>query len=180
MEFANAFEAFSPTIAPQAMTTRSDYCIKACEHLLRSEQSAFDAYDKAIANELDSPLADALRSIRWQHSLAADKLASHLRQTGGGLDDDFGDGELTPFAKPPDFSEEESILGALKRGEEMIRNFYQSALLHDDVATSCKAMIREELLPPVIEHISSLERLDETACAGTAEALAFGAQKWLR
>lgn len=162
------------------MTTRSDYCIKACEHLLRSEQSAFHAYDKAIANELDSPFADALRSIRWQHSLAADKLASQLRQTGRGLHDEFGDGELTPFVRPPDFSGGESILGALKKGEEMIRNFYQSALLHDDVATSCKAMIREELLPPVIENISSLERLDEAACAGTAETLSNAVQKWLR
>ena len=56
-----------------------------------------------------------------------------------------------------------SAIETLHTGEEAIRNNYQEALLDVDVMTECKRLIREDLLPPVIEHLTALDKLEHAA-----------------
>ena len=62
-----------------------------------------------------------------------------------------------------DFFGPGSAIESLQKGEEAGRKDYQEALTDEEVMPECKEMIREELLPPVIEHIACLEKLEHAA-----------------
>ena len=142
-----------------------EHCIEVCNGLLRGELSAIETYEQAIEKHSDSPAATELRRICSEHSRAANRITANVRQMGG--EPEEGSGAWGVLANAVQGTANlfgaGSALESLKRGEESGRQDYQDALLDDDVMPECKQMIRDELLPPVIEHIASLERLEQTA-----------------
>ncbi len=139
------------------------YCIKVCNDLLQSELSAVETYSQALEKYTEAPVVEELRRICLDHANAAAQLAVKVQDMGGAPENAPGAWEnFTSFVRSAEnLHGEESAIEWLQRGEEMARKHYQSALLDDDVITDSKMIIREELLPSVIHHIASLERLEE-------------------
>ena len=148
-----------------SIESANEHCIEVCNGLLRGELSAIETYEQAIEKHSDSPAATELRRICSEHSRAANRITANVRQMGG--EPEEGSGAWGVFANAVQGTANlfgaGSALESLKRGEEAGRQDYQDALLDDDVMPECKQMIRDELLPPVIEHIASLDRLEQTA-----------------
>lgn len=145
------------------MNATIDHCISICNKLLRGEISAVETYEQAIEKHSDSFAASELQRIHSEHTNAVDRLSAHVREMGG--EPDTTSGAWGTFANAVQgaasmFGEESAIM-ALKAGEESGRDDYQDALRDDEVLHDAKNMIREELLPATISHISSLERLEE-------------------
>jgi hypothetical protein len=147
------------------MNTIHDHCIKICNSLLRNELSAGETYGQALEKYQGTPVADELRRIRSQHAHSAAQLAANIRQMGGEPDRDSGtwgivaatvEGAAILFGS-------DSAISLLAKGEELGRKNYQEALLDDEVMPECKVLIRDELLPLVVNHIASLEKLEQTA-----------------
>lgn len=144
------------------MTTAHDHCISVCNGLLRGELSAVETYGQAIEKYSGAAAVAELRRIRTEHSKAASRLSANVREMGGEPEQDSGAWGLFTAAVQgaANLFGTNSAIESLKRGEIAGRKDYQDALLDDEVMSECKEMIREELLPPVIEHIASLERLE--------------------
>jgi uncharacterized protein (TIGR02284 family) len=149
----------------KSMNTNNDHCISVCNELLRGELSAVETYDQAIEKYADLPAAEELQRIREEHSRAASMLAENVRNMGG--EPEMGSGAWGVFATAVQGTANlfgaNSALESLQKGEEAGRNDYQEALTDDEVMPECKEMIREELLPSVIEHIACLEKLEHAA-----------------
>lgn len=145
------------------MNATIEECIKACNSLLRGELSAIETYDQALEKYADTPAALELSRIRSDHSLAAGRIASCVREMGGEPDKDSGawgtfastvQGTANLFGAG-------SAIESLQKGEEKGRSDYQDALASDKVMQEHKTLIREELLPPVMNHIAALEALQQ-------------------
>lgn len=138
------------------------HCIDVCNGLLRGEIAAVETYGKAIEKYIDSPSIAELRRIRTEHSRAVTLLTENVRSMGGKPDNDSGAWGIFASAvqNTANLLGVDSAVESLKKGEESGRKDYQDALLDDKVMTGCKNLIREELLPPVMNHIASLERLE--------------------
>lgn len=144
------------------MENPQEYCIKVCNSLLRGELSAVETYTQAIDKHGSNAAAGELRRIRSEHSLSANRLSANVRNMGGQPDHDSGAWGIfaTAIQCAANLFGPDSALDSLRRGEEAGRSDYQDALLDDDVLADCKQLIREELLPRVIHHISTLENLE--------------------
>ncbi len=146
----------------ETITPTHDHCIAVCNGLLRGELSAVETYGQAIEKYAGSPVTDELRRIRSDHSRSATWLSANVREMGGEPENDAGAWGLfaTAVQGAANLFGENSAIESLQRGEEAGRKDYQEALLDDDVMTNCKLMIREDLLPPIIEHLASLDKLE--------------------
>lgn len=144
------------------MENPQEHCIKVCNSLLRGELSAVETYAQAIDKHGSGSATKELRRIRSEHSLSANRLSANVRNMGGQPDTDSGAWGIFASAIQcaANLFGPDSAIDSLRRGEEAGRSDYQDALLDDDVLAECKLMIREELLPRVIHHISSLEDLE--------------------
>lgn len=146
------------------MNTINDHCISICNSLLRGELSAGEAYGLAIERYSDHAVAGELRRIRTEHAQSAALLAENVREMGGEPEKDSGAWGI--FAAliqgTADLFGPNSAIDSLRKGEEMGRDDYQDALLDDEVMPECKNLIREELLPTVMNHIVILEKLETT------------------
>jgi uncharacterized protein (TIGR02284 family) len=145
------------------MKPNYSYCIKVCNDLLQSELSAVETYHQAIEKYAGATVTEELRRICLDHARAAAQLAVRVQDMGGEPERTAGawGNFATSVCSTENLYGEESAIEWLQRGEEMARKHYQNALLDDDVVTDTKGIIREELLPSVIHHIASLERLEE-------------------
>lgn len=147
------------------MNATTEECIKVCNSLLRGELSAIETYDQALEKYADTPAANELSRIRSDHSHAAARLATNVREMGGEPENESG--AWGSFANAVQSTANlfgaGSAIESLQKGEEKGRRDYQDALADDDVMTDCKTMIREELLPPIMNHIAALENLQQTA-----------------
>ena len=148
-----------------AVTQPNEHCIDVCNELLRGELSAVETYGQAIDKYAGSSVIKELRRIRAEHSSSATWLSANVREMGGVPDKNSGAWGLfaTAVQGAANLFGEDSAIESLQRGEAAGRKDYQEALLDDEVMTDCKAMIREELLPSIIEHIASLEKLEHVA-----------------
>jgi hypothetical protein len=146
-------------------TSTRDHCIGVCNGLLRGELSAVETYGQAIEKYSSSPVVDELRRIRADHSRSANLLSANVREMGGEPEKDSGAWGLfaTAVQAAANLFGRDSAIESLQKGEEAGRKDYQQALLDDEVMTDCKLMIREDLLPPIMEHIASLEKLEHAA-----------------
>ncbi len=138
------------------------HCIDVCNGLLRGELSAVETYGQAIEKYAGSPVTGELRRIRSEHSKSATRLSANVRDMGGEPEKDSGVWGIfaTAVQGAANLFGKHSAIEALQRGEEAGRKDYQDALLDDEVMIDCKRMIREDLLPPVIEHIVCLDKLE--------------------
>lgn len=144
------------------LTTNHEHCIDVCNSLLRGELAAVETYGQAIGKHSGARVTEELRRIRADHSRSANMLSANVREMGGEPDKDSGAWGLfaTAVQAAANLFGADSAIDALRKGEVACRSDYQEALLDDDVMADCKLMIREELLPPVIEHIATLDKLE--------------------
>ncbi|MCW1885950.1 PA2169 family four-helix-bundle protein [Luteolibacter flavescens] len=136
-------------------------CIDVCNSLLRGELSAIETYDQAI-EKFDSEIErSALRAIRNEHDASAALLREHLNDMGAAAATDSG--AWGTFAKAVEGTAkmlgESPALAALQQGEEHGIDEYEKALRNRDVMEEVKVVIRQQLLPPLSEHIAALDRL---------------------
>lgn len=145
------------------MTLSREPCIKVCNGLLRGEIAAVDTYGQAMVKYASSSVAAELRRIREEHSESVRRLTANVRDMGGEPEVDAGAWGVfaTMVQVTADLFGPESALESLQQGELMGRKDYEEALANPEVMPECKAMIRKELLPRVMNHIASLETLDE-------------------
>lgn len=145
------------------MNATIDHCITVCNKLLRGEISAVETYEQAIDNLSDSSAASELQRILSEHVSAVDRLSDHVREMGGTPDTSSGawGSFANAFQGAANLFGDESSIKSLKTGEASGRDDYQDALRDEEVMPEARNMIREELLPATISHISSLERLEE-------------------
>jgi hypothetical protein len=142
------------------------HCIDTCNGLLRGERAAVDTYGKAIEKYRDQlEVSRELGRIRDEHMSAVHVLEENVRSMGGEPDSDAGSWGTFASAiqSAANLFGEGSALESLKSGESAGRGDYEKSLEDEDVMPGCKAMIRSQLLPSVMEHISTLERLQRTA-----------------
>jgi uncharacterized protein (TIGR02284 family) len=143
------------------MNNTSEHCIKICNGLLRGERSAVETYGLAIEKHATTVAAAELARIRAEHIAAVNQLTTNVRSMGGEPETDSGAWGI--FAKAVQATSNlfgpGSALESLQRGEASGKADYESALADDQVMPACKNMIRDELLPLTIRHISALDQL---------------------
>ncbi|MES2660751.1 MAG: DUF2383 domain-containing protein [Verrucomicrobiota bacterium] len=149
------------------MNALNDHCINICNRLLRGELSAIETYGQVIHKNPSWAVSEELRRIRAEHSVSANRLSANVRSMGGVPEKDSGAWGIfaTAVQGAANLFGPESALASLRNGEEAGRNDYQNALLDDQVMSDCKALVREELLPRVIDHLALLEKLDHSLSA---------------
>ena len=136
-------------------------CIDVCNSLLRGELSAVETYNQAL-EKFDSEIErSALRSIQSDHQHSAARLREHLIEMEA--EPATESGAWGSFAKAVEGTAkmlgESPALAALQQGEEHGVDEYEEALRNRDVMDEIKTVIRQQLLPPLSEHIAALERL---------------------
>jgi len=145
----------------------AEHCISVCNGLLRGEIAAVDTYAQVLAAHAreESPAVEELRRIRTEHARAVRLLSDNVREMGGEPDGDSGAWGLFVSAvqETANLFGENSARESLQKGEELGRSDYQEALLDPEVMEPCKRVIREHLLPKVIDHIACLEKLEYAA-----------------
>lgn len=141
----------------------TEHCIKVCNGLLRGEISAVDTYGQAMVKHISSSVAHELRAIREEHSESVRRLTANVIEMGGEPEEDAGAwGMFTTVVQATvNLFGAGSAIESLQKGEEMGRHDYEEALADPEVMEECKEMIRNELLPRVLNHIASLEKLEE-------------------
>ncbi len=142
-------------------TTHTDHCIDVCNKLYRGEISAIETYTQAIDKFKGEAEHSTLADIRREHIFSADRLRHSIRDMGGEPTTDSGAWGM--WAKAVEGAAklmgDTPALKALLEGEEHGRNEYEEALGDDEVLSNCKEMIRNELLPRQVRHISILKGL---------------------
>lgn len=152
------------TIHDTIPAEKHDHCIHICNRLLRGELSAVETYGQAIDKYAGSPVVGELRRIRSEHSLSATRLSANVRTMGGKPEKDSGAWGLfaQTIQSAANLFGTESAIESLQHGEESGLKDYEAALADDEVMAECKELIREKLLPPVLTHIASLEKLEQS------------------
>ena len=140
-----------------------DHWLKVCNSLLHGELSAVETYAQAIEKYAHSAAADELRRILSEHSLSANILSANVRDMGGEPEKNSSVWGLfaTAVQAAANLCGPESAIESLIQGERAGQKNYQAALLDRNVLVECKEMIREKLMPPVLNHISCLEKLGQ-------------------
>ena len=139
----------------------TEECIDICQKLLRGELSAIETYTQAIA-KFDADIErSALEGIRFDHENSANRLRDHLREMGAEPANDSGTwGSFANILEAAAKALGESpALAVLKQGEEHGIDEYEEALRDSGVMTEMKSVIRESLLPPLSQHIITLNQL---------------------
>ncbi len=138
-----------------------EHCIDVCNGLLRGEQSAVATYAKVIADYRDQGAPAELQDILDDHREAVLVLTENVRSMGGqpstdsGLWGDFAKG----VQSTADAIGRHTALASLKTGEKAGQHDYENALEDSDVMPECKELIRDTLLPTVVDHIEVLDTL---------------------
>jgi rubrerythrin len=136
-------------------------CIDVCNSLLRGELSAIETYNQALEKFENDSERSVLRTIQNDHQSSAGRLREHLIDMGA--EPSTESGAWGAFAKAVEGAAkmlgESPALAALKQGEEHGIDEYEEALRNTDVMDEIKTVIRQELLPPLSEHIAALDRL---------------------
>ena len=139
--------------------------VDALNKLLRGELSAVETYDQAISKFENKPGVNDLRRIREEHSRAVDEIRNRVTKFGGKPSE--GSGPWGTFATAVTGAAKvigpDTVLAALKRGEEHGISEYEEALNNKDVNAECKELFRSDLLPKCRTHVSELDRLSASA-----------------
>jgi uncharacterized protein (TIGR02284 family) len=131
-------------------------------HLLRGELSAVESYEQALSKFEPYPAAaQELRRLRDEHRDTIRVLREHVTRKGGQPADSSGPwgafvAAVTGTAKVigPD-----TVLAALKRGEEHGIGEYQDALDKPGLPAECRELIRSQLLPRCERHLADLDKV---------------------
>lgn len=140
----------------------TQHCIEVCNRLLRGERSAVEAYTKAIMTfEKENAVPNSLLAIRDDHKVAVSMLTENVRSMGGAPSTDAGAwGAFSNFVQgAANLLGDKSAVASLRAGETAGKLDYEAAMQDDEVISSCKMLIRSELLPTTERHIGALETL---------------------
>lgn len=140
----------------------TQHCIDVCNRLLRGEQSAVEAYTKAIETiAKENAVPNSIMDIRDDHKEAVLMLSENVRSMGGTPSTEAGAwGAFTNFVQgTANLLGDKSAIASLRAGETAGKIDYEAALEDDDVMSSCKELIRGELLPTTERHIGALDAL---------------------
>jgi len=137
--------------------------VDAVNTLLRGEIAAVETYDQAMPKFDGLPEAEELRAIREEHQKAVAALRDQVRSFGG--EPAEGSGTWGTFALAVTGAARvigpQTVLGALKQGEEHGTQEYLDALDNPEIADECRFLIRAELLPKCHAHVATLARMIE-------------------
>jgi hypothetical protein len=139
-------------------------CIDVCNSLLRGEISAVEAYNEAIHRfPKEREAIVVLEGIRREHVDSINLLRHNVESMGGEPARESGawGGFVKTVESAANLFGTNSALQMLIQGEEHGRNEYEEALANENVMTTCKGLIRDQLLPTVIKHIALLKRLQK-------------------
>ncbi len=144
-----------------ASATFTHHDVDALNQLLRGEISAVETYDQAIEKLAGKPAASQLRRMRDDHAHAVTTLKNEVAQRGGEPTTTSGSwgtfaGVVTGAAK---LLGPETVLSALKKGEEHGIKEYEEALATEGVSESCKTMVRTQFLVNCRKHAAELDGL---------------------
>jgi rubrerythrin len=143
------------------MNATTDTCIDVCNSLLRGELSAIETYDQALEKFETETERSTLQMIRSDHEASASRLREHIVAMGAEPSRDSG--AWGSFAQAVEGTAkmlgESPALAALQQGEEHGIEEYEDALGNPDVMEEIKLVIRQELMPPLTEHVNSLDQL---------------------
>lgn len=139
----------------------TDHTMKVLNSLLRGELSAIETYSQAIHKFPDFADHGKLERMRADHLESAETLREIITDLGG--DPSTDSGAWGGFAKTVESVAsafgDSPAMSALKQGEEHGIGEYEDALSDKGVDSEVKAVIRDDLLPPLREHIVDLEVL---------------------
>ena len=138
-----------------------DHTIEVLDSLLRGELSAVETYSQAIHKFPDSAAHGKLQDIRADHLESVETLREIITDLGGNPSTDSG--AWGGFAKSVEgvaaVFGNSLAMSALKQGEEHGIGEYEDALADKGLDSEVKAVIREDLLPPLRDHLVDLESL---------------------
>lgn len=145
-------------------TTTTDKTMDTCNALLRGEISATETYAQAIAKYASTAEGKSLARIFAEHEKSADALRLLIQECGA--EPSYSSGIWGGFVQALEGAAtlmgESPALTILQQGEEHGRNVYLAALENADVSDQAKELIRQELLPPLTDHLNELQKLRET------------------
>jgi hypothetical protein len=139
----------------------NSHCTETLNNLLRSEMSAVEAYEKAMARLEDQQVLADLQTIRDEHARAGELLRERVTDRGAEPSDPTGPWSTVAaaVAGTSGMISPTTALWALCQGEQHAINEYEDALHHDGLDAGGKQAIRRELLPLLRKHIDELNRL---------------------
>lgn len=152
---ALAFGCSDPSRGPK--TSPPD--ISVVRSLHRGELAAVDSYDAAL-QKFPSLAAVDLARIRADHADSADLLRARVISLGATPDASAGPWGFWSEAvtKAGAAFGEDAGIAALKMGENHGEREYRQALDDKSVDAETKRLIRETLLPRLVEHVTALEK----------------------
>lgn len=132
--------------------------------LLRNEQSAYESYRLALAQQWGHLLSDSLLRICREHITAVDHLRLHACRHGGSPDGSAPLWESFAQALESDApASTVAALGALREGERNGLVMYLDVSNDRELPPECRNLIRLTLLPQTENHIAELDKLIELA-----------------
>lgn len=138
--------------------------IETIDKLLVDELSATATYQQALNKlRLHAELSEieGLTPIYEAHKNAASHLQAHILKLEGNLPE--GTGAFGTWAKMvlsgANLLGKKAVLKALQVGEKSGVENYKEALLHTELPSSIRALIKVKLLPAQQAHIAILEQL---------------------
>lgn len=141
-------------------TTTTMTCdVDALNSLLRGEISAVETYQQAVEKFDDSAHKVSLTKLRDEHDRAAQTLRDRVLSYNG--EPSTASGPWGTFAALVTGTAKiigpQSVLAALKQGEEHGISQYEKALENDGLTAECKNVVRTDLLPRCLKHVGQLE-----------------------
>ena len=144
---------------PTPATSDASTCAEALNSLLRGEISAIETYEQAMPKFEASAHKASLKAICDEHTNTAETLREHVRRCQG--EPATGSGPWGTFTSLVTGAAKligpQSVLAALKQGEEHGISQYEKSLEAEGLTAECKNLIRADLLPRCKKHISQLE-----------------------
>lgn len=156
--------ATPPVALPTPATSDTASCAEALNSLLRGEISAIETYDQAMPKFEDSDHQATLKANCNEHHTAANILREKVRACGG--EPSTGSGPWGTFTSLVTGAAKligpQSVLAALKQGEEHGISQYEKALEADGLTAEYKNLVRADLLPRCRKHVAQLEMMIAT------------------
>lgn len=144
-------------------TALFDQNIDTLNSLLRGELSAVESYEDVLPRFEDEPQEADLRRIANQHWGAIESLREQVIDFGG--EPAIGSGPWGYFTavvtRAATLIGPQTILSALKKGEEHGVQAYEEALAHEELSDTCRILISTRFLPQTRTHVQTLESLIE-------------------
>jgi hypothetical protein len=129
--------------------------------LLREKLAAVETYTQAVDQLDDKQLVKSLRKIRDTHSTNLQKLLNKVVELGETPSEsaEAWDAYSSVVGNPTQEIAPETVISALRHGEEISITECEDALKNSELHPDCHRLIETELLPACHDHLKELNRL---------------------